>query len=187
MPSRRRLNRASVIEQAAVLADAAGGVNGVSQTSLAEALGIRTPSLYNHISGLDDLHYGLAVYGLRLLLTDLRRATQGLVGRESILALAHTYRRFALTHPGLYPLVHRAPDPEETELLDVSQELLQFILLHVASLGLQGDDAIHAIRGLRTILHGFVSLEMAGGFKMVLDREDSFDHILDVYLSGLET
>jgi AcrR family transcriptional regulator len=185
MPKRRWLNRELVIERAAQMADEAGSGTAVSLTTLAQSLEIRTPSLYNHVANLEDLQYGLTVYGVGLLLADLRQAAQGLVGQEAIVALATAYRQFAHAHPGLYPLVVRAPEPDEAELVALSQEMMQFLLLIMGSLGLQGDDAIHAIRGLRAILHGFTSLEAADGYKMALDQEDSFRRLVATYLAGL--
>jgi AcrR family transcriptional regulator len=182
MAKRRRLNRELVIERAAALADEAGSVSAVSLTTLAQALDVRPPSLYNHVDDLDDLQYGLAVYGLRQLIFELRQASLGLVGREALLAIAGAYRRFAHSHPGLYPLTIRAPEPEQIKLVALSQELLQMLLLLMASQGLQGDDALHAIRGLRAVLHGFTSLEAAGGFKMELDTEESYRRLVDAYL-----
>lgn len=185
MAKKRQLNREAVITRAALLADEAGSVTAVSLTELARALNIRTPSLYNHIDGLEDLQAGLTLFALRQLIVDLRRASLGLVGQEAIMALADAYHRFAQTHPGLYPLTIRAPEPEEAELMALAQELVQMLLLIMASLGLQGEEAIHAIRGLRAILHGFVSLEAAEGFKMDLDSEESFHRLLTSYLAGL--
>lgn len=186
MPKRRQLNRERVIARAAEMADEAGSVTAVSLTVLAQALEIRTPSLYNHVASLDDLQYGLAVYGVDQLLAALQQAAQGLVGQAAILAMAASYRQFAHEHPGLYPLTVRAPEPEETELTTLSQELVQFLLLIMGSLGLEGDDAVHAIRGLRAVLHGFASLEAAGGYKMALDQDESFRRLVTAYLSGLE-
>ena len=186
MPKRRRLNRQAVIEEAAALADETGAASAVSLTALAHALEVRPPSLYNHVDGLEDLHYGLAIYGLRQLIIELRQASVGLVGREALMAIAGAYRQFAHEHPGLYPLIIRAPEPDQSELVALSQELLQLLLLLMASQGLQGDDALHAIRGLRAVLHGFASLEAAGGFKMALDREESFQRLVSGYLAQLE-
>jgi len=182
---RRRLNRELVIEEAATMADQAGTVSAVRLSELARALQVQPPSLYNHIDNLQDLRYGLAVYAARQLLSELRQASQGLVGREALLAIAVAYRHFAHNHPGLYPLTIRAPEPDEEALISLSQELLQMLLLLMASLGQQGDEALHAIRGLRAILHGFVSLETAGGFKMALDQEESFRRLLEAYLALL--
>lgn len=185
MAKQRRLNRNLVVERAAQMVDEAGAITAVSLTALAESLEIRTPSLYNHVANLDDLRYGLAVYGNRLLLNELKQASVGLVGEEAILAMATVYRLFSQAHPGLYPLLLRAPDPDETELQALSQEFLQFLLLIMGSLGLQGDDAYHAIRGFRAMLHGFASLEASGGFKMALDPEESYRRLVLAFLEGL--
>ncbi|MEX1018644.1 MAG: TetR-like C-terminal domain-containing protein [Litorilinea sp.] len=181
----RRLNRKLVLAQAAQLADAAGDVQGVTLAALAQALEIRAPSLYNHVAGLEDLHYGLAVYGVRQLLAELRQAAQGKVGRAAILDMAAAYRGFARTHPGLYPLTLRAPEADQAELMALAQEFLQLLQLVMASLGLEGDEAIHAIRGLRAILHGFAALEAVEGYKMALNLDESFRRLVDVYLDGL--
>jgi AcrR family transcriptional regulator len=185
MAKRRRLNRELVIERAAAMADEAGSATAVSLTALAEALEIRPPSLYNHVASLGDLQYGLTVYGVSQLLARLRLAAQGQVGQAAILPIAAAYRQFAHEHPGIYPLTIRAADPGETELVVLGQELVQLFLFIMGSLGLQGDDAIHAIRGLRAILHGFASLEAAGGYKMALDQEESFRRLVTAYLAGL--
>jgi AcrR family transcriptional regulator len=185
MAKRRRLDRTVVVEQAALMADAAGTVQSVTLTDLATALEIRTPSLYNHVAGLDDLHRALAAYALQQLIVRLRGAAAGRVGREALLALAAAYRRFAQEHPGIYPLTLRAPAPDEAELNALAQELLQMLLLVLASFGVQGEDAIHAVRGLRALLHGFTALEAGEGFKMPLDLDESFRRLITAYLDGL--
>lgn len=182
----RRLSRADVVAQAAMLADAAGTVHSVTLTELAQVLGIRPPSLYNHVAGLEDLHAALAVYGLGLLLDEVRGAMAGKIGRAAVIHMAQAYRGFARTHPGLYPLTLRAPSPDETELTKLAQEFLHLMLLVMGSLGLEGDDALHAIRGLRAILHGFAALEAVEGYKLPLDTDESFRRAIDVYLEGLE-
>lgn len=182
----RRLSRAHVVTQAAMLADAAGDVHSVTLADLAQALGIRPPSLYNHVAGLEDLHAALAVYGLGLLLSEVRGAAAGKIGRAAVIDMAQAYRGFAGAHPGLYPLTLRAPSPDETELTKLAQEFLHLMLLVMASLGLEGDDALHAIRGLRAILHGFAALEAVEGYKLSLDRDESFRRVIDAYLDGLE-
>jgi AcrR family transcriptional regulator len=141
------------------MADAAGRPETVTLTALAESLQVQLPSLYNHVNGLEDLRLALAIHGSRQLLLYLRQATLGRVGRHALVALCHAYRRFAREHPGLYPLTVRAPDPAEAELVAISQELLQTLSLLLAS---------------------------AGGFKMALDLDESFDRLVTLYLDGLE-
>jgi hypothetical protein len=43
---------------------------------------------------------------------------------------------------------------------------------------LEGDDAIDAIRALRSALHGFVLLETGGGFGLPVDVDRSFERLV---------
>ncbi len=183
MGKRRWLNRELVINQAVQMADEAGSVTAVSLTALADSLDIRVPSLYNHVASLEDLQRGMTVAGVRRLLAELRGATAGLVARPSLEAMAHAYRQFALAHPGIYPLTIRAPEPDDAELGALAQELVQMLLLVWATVGLTGDDALHAIRGFWA-----VRLHLAGngrGFRMSLAQNESFRRLVAAYLDGV--
>ena len=185
MGKQRRLSRDAVIAAAVALADARGSHELVTLTAVADALSVRTPSLYNHVAGLADLQLGMAEYGLAQLSAALSAAVGGQTGREALLAAAFAYRTFAARHPGIYRLTLRAPGKNETELQRLSAELLQLLGLLLATLGLRDDEALHAIRGLRAVLHGFTSLETAGGFGLPLDREESFRRLVTTYIDGL--
>ncbi len=88
-------------------------------------------------------------------------------------------------HPGLYPLTLPAPESEDAEISTLSLEMIQLLLLILATTGIEGEPAYHAIRGLRSILHGFVSLDAAGGFELPLNKDVSFDQLVNTYLDGL--
>jgi AcrR family transcriptional regulator len=186
MPIKKRtLNRQKVIQKAAELADKAGHPEAVTLTALAAALDIRVPSLYNHVANFDDLQSGLALHAGQLLIGRLRQSTTGLVGPGAIIALTNAFRAFAHDHPGLYPLLITAPDPDDQQRTAVANEILQLFLLLLASCGLQGDPALHAIRGIRALTHGFITLEAAEGFKMPLNTADSYQLAIQTYLTGL--
>ena len=50
---------------------------------------------------------------------------------------------------------------------------------------LDGDDAIHAARIIRSALHGFVALQSAGGFGIPLDLDETFARLVAVLDVGL--
>lgn len=185
MAKRRLLDRDTVVAKAGDMADAAGSVHAVTLTTLAAALDVRVPSLYNHVAGLEDLHHALALYATEELLRRLRTAATGQTGFAALLQISFAYRRFAQDHPGTYPLTLAAPKADENARAALAQELVQLLLLVFASCGIEGEDAIHAIRGLRALLHGFVSLEDAGGYKMPVALDESFRQLLTTYLTGL--
>lgn len=174
-----------MVETAVAQANEAGGYEAVTLMGLARQLNVRMPSLYSHIASLDDLRQAMALYGLRELLRVTREAAAGLVGQAALLAMADAYRHFALQYPGIYPLAVNAPEADDPALRALAQEFTQILLLVFASSGLGGEMALHAVRGYRAMLHGFVLLEMAGGYRLPLSKDESFQELLATYLAGL--
>ena len=64
---------------------------------------------------------------------------------------------------------------------------METIGLTLKGFGLDGDEEIHVVRGLRSLIHGFATLEMSGSFKTPVDRDKSFDRILEIFLPGLRS
>jgi AcrR family transcriptional regulator len=184
LAARRNLDRATVTQTAADLADAQG-VEAVTLAAVAERLGVRIPSLYNHVMSLADLRQAMAISASEQLADQVRRAAVGRASDDAVIAIMNAYRAFAHAHPGLYRSVLRAPDAGETALVAASRETLDVLLRVLETLGVTGEDALHAVRGIRSALHGFVDLEAAGGFGMPLDRDESFRRLIGVILDGL--
>jgi AcrR family transcriptional regulator len=185
MSRRAGLDHEAVVEAAAKLVDEEG-IDQLSLGRLAERLGIRTPSLYNHVAGLPGLKHDLALYSLRDLLNHATRATIGKSRAEAIIGLADAFRSYARQTPGRYTLTQQAPDPGDRELQLVAQQVVDVVRAILAPYGLSEEDAIHAIRGLRSIVHGFVSLEVIGGFGLPVDLDASFHWLINVFVSGLD-
>ena len=101
------------------------------------------------------------------------------------MAIMQAYRRFMLARPGLYAATVQAPAPDDVELQQASQPFLDVIVAVLAPYGLDEQSAIHAVRGLRAIVHGFATLELAGGFGLPLDRDESFRRLVQLYVAGL--
>ena len=52
--------------------------------------------------------------------------------------------------------------------------------------GIAGEDAIHAVRAVRSALHGFVTLEREGGFGIPLSLDQSFATLVGMIEAGLD-
>jgi AcrR family transcriptional regulator len=183
-PLRAGLERRTVVEAAVQLADERG-LAGLSLTELAARLGVKTPSLYNHIAGQADLERELAIEAGRRVHAAFSRAAVGRSGDDAVRAIAHAYRAFAHAHPGLYPLLLAAPAAGDEEAQAVALAVVDVVRAVIAGYGLAGDDALHAVRALRSVLHGFVSLESVGGFGMPLDLDESWARLVELLLAGL--
>jgi AcrR family transcriptional regulator len=184
MSHRPGLNRSSVVEAAAKLVDEEG-VDQLSLGRLAERLGVRTPSLYNHVAGLAGLRHELALYCLHDVRDRITRASVGKARSEAIFALADAFREYAVEAPGRYALAQQAPAPSDKEVQACAQQIVDVMQAVLGPYGLGEEDAIHAIRGLRALVHGFVSLEVAHGFGMPVDLDASFHWLIDTFIAGL--
>ena len=96
---RAGLDADAVVGAAAALADAEG-LEGLTLARLASGLGVRAPSLYAHVGGLDDLKRRLGARGARDLAAALGSAAAGRAGRDALAAGAAASRDYARAHPG---------------------------------------------------------------------------------------
>ncbi|HLZ64022.1 MAG TPA: WHG domain-containing protein [Ktedonosporobacter sp.] len=184
MSHRAGLAQASVVEAAAKLVDEEG-IEQLTLGHLAERLGIKTPSLYNHVEGLPGLKHELTLYCLRDVMERITRATIGKSRAEAIFAFADTYRAYAREMPGRYAFTLRAPEPGDQEVEAIARQLVGIIAAVLAPYRLSEEDTIHAIRSLRSIVHGFISLEATGGFAMPIDLDASFHWLITMFIAGL--
>jgi AcrR family transcriptional regulator len=187
MPRKTHLNTAAVVAAAADLVNAEGPA-ALSLSRLAAELGVRTPSLYNHVDGLPGLGRELARLSARGLAERLSGAAVGRSGPEALDALCQAYRDHIKAAPGLYLSTLRASGaqaPADPELQREEQRSLDVCLAVASSFGLKGKDALHAVRALRSAVHGFATLEIAGGFGLPLDCDESFRRLVGMLARGL--
>lgn len=174
-----------VTKAAAVIVDA-DGLAALTLARLAAALGVRLPSLYKHVTGLDDLTVRVTTLAIRRLADDVTAAAIGRSGRHTLLAIAEAYRRFAVEHAGLYPLIQAAPELTlKAQRAEVARALGIFSAI-VASYDVPGEVSVHAIRMVRAGLHGFADIEARGGFQMPEAMDESFLVLIDALDTSLE-
>lgn len=186
MPPRAGLNLQSIVQAATALADERG-LHEVTLTVLAQKLGIRSPSLYNHVNGLPGLRREMALAGLDQLKDVLMHATVGRSEDKAIREMSRAYLEFARAHPGLYEATLYVSDTDDEPLDTMKNQVLELFTQVLAGFELNDDALIHAIRGLRSVLHGFSSLERIGGFGLSVDVNQSFELIITTFLQGLHT
>ncbi|GAB4115750.1 MAG: TetR/AcrR family transcriptional regulator [Roseiflexaceae bacterium] len=178
------VTRDQVVLVGAHLADQHGW-ESLTLALVAQELKIKLPSLYNHVDGLAGLRRAIALHVLREMTTTLSRATIGRSQDQAVRTLANAYRHYVLAHPGSYMAMVRAPDPDDQELAQASFAIVEVVLAVLAGYQLQGDRAVHMVRGLRSLIHGFATIEVSGGFGLALDRDQSFELLIDTYIAGL--
>ncbi|MDW5597595.1 TetR-like C-terminal domain-containing protein, partial [Conexibacter stalactiti] len=116
--------------------------------------------------------------GARELAGVLREAAVGRARGDALRAASDALRGYALAHPGTYLAAQRAPDPGDAEAVAAAGEAVEVFVALLAGYGLDGSDAIHAVRAVRSALHGFVTIEADGGFGMAESVDESFARLV---------
>ena len=174
---RAGLTEARVVAEAERIADEVG-LSRLTLAALADRLGVRQPSLYKHVAGMGGLQRSIALRAKHELAGVLARATVGLARGDAIVSMSHAYRSWALEHPGRYEAAQRAPAVGDADDETASRDLVQIAFDVMAGYELRDDAAIDAIRAMRAGLHGFVTLEMGGGFGLPVDVDRSFERLV---------
>jgi AcrR family transcriptional regulator len=182
---RRGLDSRRVVETAAQIADAEG-LAEVTLARVAHELGVRPPSLYNHVKGRADLLRLLSIQSIGELGEALRDAAVGRSGADALGAIARAYRAYARAHPGRYTATVSAPAPGDEEVAAVARRAVEVIVAVLATWSFGEEEVLHRVRVIRSALHGFVAIEAEGGFGLPLDLDESFDLMLAMLVAGLE-
>jgi AcrR family transcriptional regulator len=179
------LDAVGVVAAGAALADEVG-FPALTMGLLAEKVGVRTPSLYKHVANQDDLNRRIAALALVEAADAVIAADRGLQGRAALAAAAGAFREFVVRHPGRYAATigvdDRGPDDPVTV---ASLRLLDAFTGVLATYGIPRAEMNHALRAVRSLFHGFATLQAAQGFQMDTDVDTSFEWLIDLVDRGL--
>jgi len=170
---RAGLNGGDVVAAAAGLADETG-YPGLTMGLLAERLGVRTPSLYKHVGGLADLQHRVATLAMTELGEVIRDAVQGRAGFDALAALLTAVRDYVAAHPGRY-------------MATVSTRVIDSIAAVLRGYGIGEAEMNHAIRTIRSTIHGFAMLDASRGFQWDANPDQSFDWMIRFIDRGLRS
>ena len=169
----------------------AGGSSGFADltlTKVAAKAGVAAPSLYKHVGSLADLRREVTVVAVQELTAAGTSATVGRAGADALHALAEAWRDYARAHPGRYAATQIGADPDDpadARLREVGAESVQTVVSVLRGFGLPDGRVIDAVRAVRAGVHGFVALELGGGFRMREDVDQSFTVLLDMLVAGI--
>ncbi|NEB34535.1 TetR/AcrR family transcriptional regulator [Streptomyces sp. SID14446] len=177
--TRERLTRAG-----AELADEVG-FDQVTVSALARQFDVKVASLYSHVKSSHDLKTRIALLALDELADRGATALAGRAGKDALTAFANVYRDYAREHPGRYAAAQLRLDPEAAAA-SAGARHSQMTRAILRGYDLAEPDQTHAVRMLGSVFHGYVSLEMSGGFShSAPDSQESWSRVLDALDSVL--
>ena len=181
---RLRLNRETVVEMAARIADSEG-IDAVTLQRIANDAGVTQPALYKHVAGVEDLWRLMSLRGRALLAADQRSALTNVQSDDAVLAVARAWRSFARRHPGLYAATDRVPLHGDSEIGTALWSVIDALSASLDGHGLDPATRAHCARSLRSALHGFVTLERDGGHPEPFALDESLDRLVSLFCAGL--
>jgi hypothetical protein len=96
-------------------------------------------------------------------------------------------RTYVKEHPGRYAAANGArPTGPDDPLIPASDRVLASLAAVLRGYRLEPSHEIHALRMLRSMLHGFATLEAAGGFMIDTDVDESFTWMINLVDHGLQ-
>ncbi|MBB5337155.1 TetR/AcrR family transcriptional regulator [Pectinatus brassicae] len=183
---RCNLNSDIIVKMAADIADKEG-LSNLTLTNIAKSLNIKKQSLYNHIRNIAHLKCLLIIYANMHLREHLAETAIGKSKDIAVIDVANAYRQFAHNFPGQYQAIislsweYRDND----EFQQATKSLMDVLFKVLAPYDLHDEALIHAVRGFRSIMHGFVSLESANWFHKPLAKQESYLLLIQTFINGL--
>ena len=163
------------------------GVTAVTMSAVAQRLGVSVPGLYKHVDGLPGVNRLLTVRATNELAEVLSASVMGQSGDAALHSLCRAYRAYAKQYPGRYAATVTAPTAADTEHQAAAAKALAATLAMLSGYHLADDEAIDATRYLRSVLHGFVTLELVGGFGLPQDVDASFEETVTATQRALQS
>ncbi|NLU72153.1 TetR/AcrR family transcriptional regulator [Streptomyces sp. HNM0575] len=155
------------------------GFEQVTVSALARRFDVKVASLYSHLKSSQDLKTRIALLALEEMAERAADALAGRAGKDALVALADVYRDYAREHPGRYAAAQLRLDTE-TAAASAGVRHAQMTRAVLRGYDLTGEDQTHAVRLLGSVFHGYVSLELGGGFShSAPDTQETWSRVLD--------
>jgi AcrR family transcriptional regulator len=174
-PSRTSL-RAIVLTARGILE--ADGLEQLTMARVARGVGVRPPSLYKHVRDRSELIRLIGNDAVAELGARLADSAGSGDPREDLRAMARAHRVFAHDYPETYHLLwSRLPEEWRVDA-DLNARTSEPVLQAVGALV----GAAHKLEAARTFVawaQGFVSMELAGAFRLGGDVDAAFEYGLE--------
>lgn len=184
--SKNNISDELIIETAALISNKVG-LENLSLKMIAEELNIKSPSLYNHISSLNNIKERLMIYGWKQIENKMIDSAVGVSGYEALKNMCHAFYDYTTNNKGVFTamLWYNKYDNEEKE--NTTKRLFDMLFRVMKSLNINDDNINHTIRTLRSFLEGFSLLVNNNAFGNPISIKESFDLSLEIIMNGIQS
>lgn len=184
MPTPARTSTDQIVAAARTILEA-HGLDALSMQAVAHAVGVRGPSLYKRVRDRSQLVRLITNDALRELGARLDGVVHRDTPRDDLRAMACEYRAFAHAYPRTYGLLFSAVPEDWQGDLELTRRSSALLLRSVAEMAGERD-VLPAARTVVAWIHGFVSMELAGAFRLGGDVDAAFQYGLERIAAAIE-
>lgn len=180
-----RLTKEEVVKAACIIADEEG-MSALTLKAVAQRLGIRPPSLYNHVESLEALFHLAAHVGMEEMNRRVRDSAVGTAGKEALLSMAAEYFGYMIEHAGVYEVIQWATWHNDEKTAALFGEYLALIGSVFEKCGYYERDIAEITDIFSGFLHGYATMQLRYAFS---DRENAMRRLksaVDTLLIGIE-
>ncbi len=149
------------------------GMESFTMAYLAEYLGVTSPNIYKHFSGIEPLLDAITINSFIHLKNVTLLAAFGKSGSDALIAIARAYREFGREFPGEFACTSLRSDPSKKDIAQLREEMTE-IYARIFGEKSNSESVIHKIRVFRSLVFGFVTLESQGAFGNRRSLDKSF-------------
>lgn len=172
MPAPARTSTAAVVAAGRAIVET-DGVEGMTMQRVADAVGIRAPSLYKRVGSRSELVRMVADQ----VALDLAEALDGATGsgdpETDLHAVAAAFRSFAHRNPTSYSLVF---EPGAGGVSPEARDRASATVLEVVRVIAGEQNALPAARTFVAWAHGFVTMELSDAFQLGGDVDEAWEY-----------
>ncbi len=171
-PAPARTTDAAVLAAARDLLES-GGPEAVTMQAVAERVGVRAPSLYKRVASRSALLRAVAEDAMAEIGTELASAARTGDPAEDLRSMAMAFRAWAQRAPNAYRHLFGAAPGADRPSTGLGAAAVA-PLLDACSRLVGPAHALDAARLLTAYVHGFTSMDLAGGFGLGGDIDAAF-------------
>lgn len=182
-PAPARTSNTEIIAAGRELLEA-GGLGSVTMQAVAAQVGVRAPSLYKRFPSRDALIAAITTATLEDLGELLAPLSHDPDASAGLRELALAYRAFAWANPHAFELLYmNLPLDSRPSVEDTARATAPVLTLAERLVG--PERALEAARLITAFANGFISMELAGTFRLGGDVERSYRYGVDVLVEAL--
>lgn len=175
-----------IIEAAAKLSNRTS-LYSLSLKNIAEELSIKSPSLYNHVSSLDEIKEKLMIYGWKQVEDKMIDSVIGYAGYDALKNMCYSFYEYAIENKGVFSAMLWYNKFATVENKKVTTKSFDMMFKILRPLNFCDEKINHIIRTLRSFLEGFALLVNNKAFGNPISIDQSFEISLEIILNGIRT